>query len=402
MPPLHCILKVLYTQYMTLHSTAELIKKGSIASSIGLGVILVIFIFFKIGVFINAVLNPPKIDPANQEYGKIPPIEFPQSTVKGNFTYALDTVTGDVPKDFPDRVIVYPMTIREANLLDLQNTKAKIGEIGFVDLAGNPLQEIPHTDSLYEWREPNGIQRKILYDVVKQNFTMTSNYMYSNTVLRAATNLTEVSAFGKAQEMLSELDIIPQDVDFEKTRNPNPDISFNTKPQLLRINGNELEPATSLSKTQVVRVDFYQKNITYKFTAGKGEDLTSFQEFEMDIPIIYPKPPYSTMNFLVAAGESGNEVVSAIYNHQSINSTPEKEATYPIKTPEEAYEELKSENAYIASYIGSDDQIIIEKVFIAYYLGDNQQKYLMPVIVFQGKNGFFAYVSAIKEDALLD
>ncbi len=401
-PPLHCSLKVPYTQYMTLHNTAELMKKGGIASSIGIGVILLIFIFFKVGVFVNSVLNPPRIDPANQEYGKIPRLAFPQSTVKGDYTYALDTLTGELPTDFPDRLIIYPMNIKQASLMDLQNTKTKIAALGFVDMTGNPLPEIPHPNNVYEWREPRGIQKKILVDVVSQNFTLTSNYMYSNTVLRAASNLTEVSAFGKAQEMLTDLAILPTDVDFEKTRNPDPEIKYITKPQLLRINGNELLPATSLSKAQIVRVDLYQKNIQYKFTAGKGENLTSFQEFEMDIPVIYPHPPLSTMNFLVASGENENEVVSAIYNHQSINTTPEKEATYPIKSPEEAFEELKSGNAYLASYNGTDEQVMIENVFLAYYLGEIQQEYLMPVIVFQGKNGFFAYISAVKEEALQD
>lgn len=402
MPPLHCSLKVPYTQYMTLHNTAEVMKKGGIASAIGLGAILIIFIFFKIGVFVNNVLNPPRIDPANQEYGKIPQLQFPQSTVKGNFTYALDTLTGDLPDDFPDRVIIYPMNIKQANLLGLQNTKAKIVELGFVDMAGNPLPEIAHPGNVYEWRETTGIQRKILFDVVKQNFTLTSNYMYSNTVLRAASNLTEVSALGKVQELLGDLQMTPTDVDFEKTRNPDPEKKYNIKPQLLRINGNVLEPATSLSKAQIVRVDLYQKNIAYKFTAGKGENLTSFQEFDMDIPILYPHPPHSTMSFLIGSGDTGTDIVSAIYNHQAINTTPEKEATYPIKSPQEAYEELKAGNAYLASYEGTDEQIMIEKVYIAYYLGEIQQEYLMPVIVFQGKNGFFAYVPAIKDEALQD
>src|SRR6266404_5428692 len=205
---------------MTLHDTAEFSKKGGIAISIGLGVILLIIIFVKVGKFVNSIINPPRIDAPNEVYGKIPSITFPQSTVKGQFTYTINTVNGSLPSDFPDR------------------------------------------------------------------------------------------------------------------------------------------------------------------------------------PIIYPHPPYSTMNFLVASGENQATVVSAIYNHQTVNLQPDKNATYPIKSAQQAFDDLKNGKGYIASYNGSDSQILISNIFLAYYIGVTDQDYLMPVIVFQGQNGFFAYVPAVTNDAL--
>lgn len=390
---------------MTLHNTAELMKKGGIASAIGIGVIIMLVIFFRIGVVVKNILYPPKIDPANQAYGKIPPLEFPESTVKGDFTYTIETLTGQLPDDFPDRLIVYPIINNEPNLSNLQTVKDKVTTMGFVDeLTGEPIAEIPRGGPLYEWSEKGGFERKIIFDIVSFNFELSSQYITFNTVLKATFIKGEAQAITTAQNFLSGVNLLPKDIDADKTKNPDPEIKYTRKPQLYSINGGELVPASSLANTQVIRVDFYQKDIEYILTAGQqNSDLTRFQDFEMKLPIMYPQPPYSTMNFLIASGDGDAEVVSAVYNHQNINLEPadqEQPATYPIKTAEEAFEELKSGEAYIAAYGGGDDQILIDKVYLAYFAGKERQEYLMPIIVFEGQNGFFAYVSAVKEEAL--
>ncbi len=387
---------------MTLHSTAEFFKKGALVSASALGIILLIVMFFKAGVMIKNMMNPPRIEPANQAYGKVPPIPFPQSTIQGDFTYSIETLTGELPTDFPDRLLIYPITTNQASLLDLQNAKHKMERLGFLDDAGIVLPEIQRSGTQFEWRETKDFQRQILYDIVSHNFTMTSNYIYSNTVLRAESKPNEASALGEAQSFLTRIDLLPTDIDIAKTKKPEENNNHNIKPQLLRIEGNDLVPATSLSNTQVVRVDLYQKDIAYKITAGRsGSDLRNFQDFEMNLPILYPRAPYSTMNFLIASGESGNEVVSAMFTHQNINLQPEKEASYPIKSPKEAYDELAQGKGYIASYNGNDSQILIDNVYLAYYLGENPQQYLMPIVVFEGQNGFFGYVQAIKDEAIM-
>lgn len=394
--------KLPYTQGMSLHNTVEFLKKAGIASSIGLGVIIVLVIFFRIGVVVKNILFPPKIDPANVAYGKIPYLDFPQSTVNEDFTYTIDTLDGTLPV-LPDRVLVYPLVNEEPNLLNLDNVKEKIAAMRMVDNTGSPLPEIPRGGPMYEWEELTGLQRKVIFDIVAMNFTITSDYLRSNTVLRAnglRSLNSESDAVPVVEEYLKLISLLPPDLDVEKTKNPDPERAHNIKPQMFSILTGELTSATSLSNAQVIRVDLYQKDIEYKLTAGKAGDLTRFQEFEMNMPIMYPKPPYSTMNFLVGSGTSMLEIVSANFNHQTVNLEPEEEATYPIKTSEEAFNELQEANAYIAAYSGGDTQILVNDVYLAYYLGETQQEYLMPVIVFEGPNGFFAYVSAIKDEAL--
>jgi hypothetical protein len=385
---------------MTLHDTAEFSKKGGIALSIGLGVILIIVISVKVGKFVYTVLHPPRIDAPNELYGKIPPITFPQSTVRGQFTYSVHTISGSLPQDFPDRVIVYPMIISEPNLLNLDEAKNKVQALGFIDQSGNTIAEIPRGGPNYEWDEPTGFQRRIIYNIVTKSFTMTSNYLSSLAALNAQNLGDQNAAVSSVQNFLGSIGGMPSDVDLNLTQNPDPSITYTTTPQLYSILSGQLTPTSSLSNTQVIRVDLYQKEIDYSLTAGTNQDLTHFQNFDMKMSILYPHPPYSTMNFLIASGDNQATVVSAIYNHQTINLIPDKQATYPVKTAQQAFDDLKNGKGYIASYNGSDSQILISNVFLAYYLGDLEENYLTPVVVFQGQDGFFAYVPAVTNDAL--
>jgi len=384
---------------MSLHDTAEFGKKAALVLGIGFGVIIFITISIKIGGFISAILNPPKIAPANQAYGKLPTIPFPRSTANGQFAYTINTLNGALPQDFPDRLIVYPMVINQPNLLNLNNTKNKVAAIGFVDDTGSPLHEIPLGGPNYEWAEQTGFQRKIVYDIVSQNFTMTSNYLSSLTALSAQFLGDQSNAVSTVQSFLGTLNSVPSDIDITLTQNPDPSTDYTTTPQLYSINNGQLTPTTSLSNAQAIRVDLYQQEIDYTLTAGQGQDLTHFQDFDMKLPILYPHPPYSTMDFIVTSGQGESDVTSAVYNHQTINLQPDTQATYPVKTAQQAFDDLKNGKGYIAAYNGSGNQIQITKVYLAYYLGTIQQNYLMPVVVFEGQDGFFAYVPAITDSA---
>jgi len=389
---------------ITLHGTTEFAKKAGMYVSIGLGTIIMIAIFIRVGGVIHAMLFPPKIPPPNEAYGKLPQLTFPQTTVRGQFSYSLNTTSGSLPQDFPDRLIIYPMIISPPNLLNLDNTKSKIASLGFVDSSGNTVPEIPRGGSNYEWDELGGFQRKIVFDIVSQNFTMSSNYLTALNVeqgqyIQKLNDPTD--AIPIVQNFLNTTNSNPSDIDLRLTQNPNPNNTYTTSPQLFSISGGgQLVPTTSLSNAQVIRVDLYQNEVDYTLTAGIDQDATHFQDFNMQLPILYPHPPYSTMNFLVASGDSEADVVSAIFNHQTVNLQPSKQAMYPIKSAQQAFDDLKNGKGYVASYNGTDSQILINNVFLAYYLGDTQQQYLMPIIVFQGQDGFFAYVPAVISDAL--
>ena len=395
---------------MTLHETTEFAKKFGVGTGIGIGVIIALVIFFNIGVFIKNILLPPKIAPANVQWGKLPQIEFPQSTVDGTFTYSLNTVDGNLPSDFPDRVIIYKMMVPKPDLNNLVAIKNIVQQMGFVDSTGNTLPEIPRGGSLYEWDEPTGLQRKIIYDTVTLNFSMDSNYLSSLDVLSGKNMGDQTSAINTAQSFLGSIDSPPDDLNINLTTAPNPANDYTVAPQLYSIDSTsgKLVKTTNLQDTRVIRVDFYQNPIEYTITAGVGGDLTHFQEFKESLPIMYPNPPFSTIDFYVASGVDQAQVMKANYSHQKVDlstnapaadGTPQQ-ATYPIKSAQQAFDDLKNGKGYIAAYNGTDNQILINKVYLGYYIGKKTQQYLMPVIVFEGANGFFAYVSAVTDDVL--
>ncbi len=89
------------------------------------------------------------------------------------------------------------------------------------------------------------------------------------------------------------------------------------------------------------------------------------------------------------------QIVDGHFFHQNIST---KFSTYPLKTADQAFSELKDQKAYIASYYGNNNNVSIKNVFLAFYMEDAPQDYLMPIIIFEGDNGFFAYVSAITDE----
>ena len=101
----------------------------------------------------------------------------------------------------------------------------------------------------------------------------------------------------------------------------------------------------------------------------------------------------SPINVLIGEVLDQPEVVEANFIHQ----IPSDEySTYPIKTSNLAFEELKKNKAYIASS-PQNGKISIKNITLGYYIGEKEQDYLVPIIVFEG-NGFEAFVSAVTDE----
>ena len=376
---------------MSLHKATELIRKVGIGAGIGVGLIIALVLIFQIGVMFRNIVSPPKIVPPNQKYGVLSSIQFPESEIKNSFTYNINTVSGTLP-GFPDRLNVYPIVRPTPNLLNLDKAKSKVENLRFSAPQGKQPAETSLGNGKYEWLETTGINRRLLIDIITFDFSLSSTYLSNLTVLGAANLDNENNAVQTVQEFLNTMQLLPPDIDLTKTQNPKKDVNYNTYPQLFNIINGDLVPTTSLSTTKVIRVDLYQKDIEYDIdTVKKGAAKT-----KMKLPILYPHPPYSTMSFWVASGQNNAEVYASEFVHREILITTDSPATYPIKTAQAAFDELKNGDAYIPSYLGLDKEILISNVYLAYYFGGGDQEYLMPIIVFEGQNNFFAYVSAVK------
>ena len=70
-------------------------------------------------------------------------------------------------------------------------------------------------------------------------------------------------------------------------------------------------------------------------------------------------------------------------------------ATYPTKTAETAFDDLKQGKGVVV--VEPDKpKVSITSVYLGYYLAENYNPYLQPIFVFEGPN-FVAYADAINE-----
>lgn len=341
----------------TLSTTTAFTRKLLRWTAIIVGAALGLMLLFRIAVFIKNQIAPPA--PPTVSFGKLPKVSFPQTQTVKTLSYSIDTVTGALPV-FSDRSTVYKTLSSSPDLLALDKATRKVSAVGF----GKP--GAPVSEGVYQWlMTDQGLSKKIVLNIFSGDFNLSSAFLTDPQVLSANNLPNQTAALNLAQNFLSNMSSQPDDIDMAKT---------STK--LLSIKNGTLTQATSLSNTQIVQVSFFQKDLG-------------------GLPIVYSDATASIINVFVAGGSSSPQVVRADFFHQNIAS---ESATYPIINASQAFDKLKNGDAYIASYDGVNQKISINKVMLAYYLSDQPQAYVIPVVVFKGNSGFTAYAWAIKEE----
>lgn len=343
---------------LTLNQATSMTKNFVKWAGIGVASLVILFIGFKIGVFIKSIVAPTPKAPPTVTFGKLPEAKFPASIEAKKYSYSIDTVTGSLP-EFSDRAKVFLITPESADLLALQKAKEKAQDAGF-----SPIS-FRLTDNEYQWSDlTSPISRKLKMNIFSYQFSIDSQYFSDQDILsKVNLPLSSTDAQLAAIAFLNRLSLFPEDINKEATT-----IS------LFSISNSELVAASSFASAQIIKVDFFQKDID-------------------KLPIYYPDPLSSTMSFYISGGPNNPQIVKANFFHQTISN---KSATYPIKTSKEAFAELEQGKAYIASP-GKED-VLIQDVSLGYYMSDTRQEFLMPIIVFKGNNGFVAYIPAVRDE----
>ena len=221
------------------------------------------------------------------------------------------------------------------------------------------------TESIYQWTQPNPPYKKLTMNIFSNDFTLVSDFTSNQAILSGSNLGGEKGATDAVTNFLTSLNNLPSDIDTGKT-----------KTTLLSIQGTNLAPTTSLSNTNIIQVDLFQKDVD-------------------GIPMFYPNPPHSTMSFYVGSGEFSPTVVQGDFLHYSISSPS---AMYPIKTADEAFTDLKEQKAYIPSFPKNTTSIGIKNVTLGYYLGEEKQQFVQPIYIFDDGEDFAAYVPAIRNE----
>lgn len=339
------ILKYMPTLSETIYETKTIFKWLGLI----LGGVLLIFILIALkNSFFPAPPPPPQVS-----FGKLPPADFVLNAASKNYSYSLDTISGSLPA-LPAQIKVFEMQEAQPDLLALSKAQSIVTNVGF---STSPLKI---SDNIYQWRDDAG--RVLTMNIETQNFNVFSNFITKSNQPNFDKDVQ--SAITTASNFLTSTNLMPADIDPSKTQTT-----------LLAVDNLTIVPATSLSSTKFVSVNFFQK---------------AFSGF----PILYPGFSTSPINFLIGQVNGDSQVVAANFFYQKISSIS---STYPIKTSSMAFDDLKKGNAYVASSQNSKS-VLIKNIYPAYYVSEAKQDFFLPIIVLQGDNGFVAYENAIRDE----
>lgn len=322
------------------------------------GILILIFFLIKLTAFVKEIISPTQPPAPEAKFGKLSPINFPQG-IKRNFKYSIDTISGELPVFSQDRINVYKIGVEEPDILAVEKMNTRLSQLGF---SSKPEQL---SDTVYRWQDSNTLLKSLVLNVYRGEFILTTNFLLDQTLLFSNNIPTDEEATAMAKNFLETLSMYPPDLDENKT-----------KAIRLSVKNGAISEATSISNTKLISVYFFQKDID-------------------GLPIVYPIGNKSTINITIAGGGFDKEIIDARYFYQKIT---DESSEYSIITAEDAFEKLKKGEAYIVSFDLEKSDVVIKNVYLGFYLGKNIQKYLMPVVIFEGTNNFIAYVSAITDE----
>ncbi len=342
---------------MTLTQTAIIVKQVITISIATLILGTASFIGYRIWHAYYLAHLPPVEEKPDTKFGLLPPINFPDSKVStSSFTYSLDTTTGGLPKvgadpGFEKIAKVYFVTKTFTTFLSADRAGALASKFG--------LTTPPEILSETKYKYSN--QMKTL------NVSLDSgNFSYTNeATISAKINLDEdnklISDF---KQTLQSLGVMKDDL-----RNSR------TKVVLLRNDPGGLTPTKLRSEASAAQVSLWPSPIDKKlvFTADFDRSLVNA--------------------IVLGSADKLDNYLSLSFTYYPLDLSTF--ATYPIKTAEDAFENLKNGKAVVITE-PSTSKVSISSVYLGFYLSSDYSPYLQPIFVFEGPN-FVAYTSAISE-----
>ncbi len=325
-----------------------------------LAILFGIYILFTIGGFIMNIVNPPPPIMPEQAFGELPGLKFTPPT--GNITYQINTTNGRLPI-LPSKMYVYRIAQPKSDLLAIQNSRIIVGNAGFTD------QEIVISENVYQWTNPNFTHNpSIQYDTVTKNFTIQSNYLAFPNILTNSGFPDEDRIRQHVAEFLTTLKVNQTSLEFD------PNIQYFT------VNGPTLTPLDSIFNAKIARINLNHKPIQNELS-------------KTPFPFVYPEPDISLTSLLISYPSRSRVAIlqGEVYAYTILL---DDFSDYPIKTAEEAFEELKNGNGYLYNPTNKTD-IQFTNVYLAYYLDKTTSEYVQPVVVFEGAD-VVAYISAVK------
>lgn len=347
----------------SLTETAYYTRKSINWAILAVILYLILRLFWSVFVALWLYFFPPKPPPPNHRFGKLSALKFPQPKTPptGQLTFQLETISGSVPRA-SESAYVFFMPKAAANLLGLTNTQQFASQL---ELNPNPIQE---TKNLYRFEDGTTKLRSLRYDIISNNFILKYNFEQDTGLFNEKDIMNEREAIVRSTEQLTTLRLYKDD--FARGR---------SKVTFLRLVSDTLVPTTSLSQADGVRVDFFRRGV-----AGMN--------------VYTPYPDEGQVNMIYSGSRNSKKrLLEFVYTYWPVDY--QEYATYSLKTSLQAWQELQSGGGYIARYPNTGaTTATIRQVSLGYYDSYEPQNYLQPIFVFEGDNGFMAYVPAIASE----
>lgn len=321
--------------------------------------IIVARLTIKTGVRIYRHFFPEPPPVPTVTFGKLPALPFPEKDTPTNLSYTLETPEGGLP-EFPEQMEVYFMPQKAPSIRGLEIAQGKASSLGF-----NP-QGTELVETVYVFRHDR-VPATLTMNIVTEIFSVSFDLNADPRVLDKIPPAPEV-AETKARSYLSRARLLTED------------LSGPVKHQFIKIEQGQFVEALSLSDADLTKVNFFRKS------------------FGEDIPSVTPDPNEANVWFMLSGeAQEGKQFIAGEYHYFPVD---EKEsATYPIKTAQQAWDQLREGQGYIAS-LGNNagGNITVRRVFLAYFDPGQYTEFYQPVVVFEGDNDFIAYVPAITDE----
>lgn len=305
--------------------------------------------------------HPPAPPQPTHSFGKLPPINFPAvRNLQGPITYTQEFIGEVLPESSPSAKVFFTPQSRPSFLSpDRAKEFARI-----LDFKAEPAAL---SATQYQWTDFDSPSRTLQKDIVNGNFLLSYDYNKDRSVFTERNLPSGKTAISEARALLEKYGVMSSDLSED-----NAIVSF------WQYSGTDLTPAISISEADAVRVDFFRSPIE-----GLPMVTATFKE----APV-----------YFIFSGSSGKKRVLALYY---IFRPTEREifSTYSLKTTIDAWADLTAGKGYIANWGGiAGPNVAIRKVSLAYYDSQVYEPYLQPVFVFEGDEGFRAYVTAVARE----
>ena len=356
----------------SLSEFAQVVRRVVIYAALAVATYFALVLLWRLATAIYFAINPPPEPPPTVGFGTLPTLNLRLTAVKGTPIYILETPTGQLP-EMDDRAEVIAMAPPVVTLLGEEKARTLAGKLDF----GGQGNLSTDRKTLTFSDTPD--KRTLMVNVITQDFQL------STTPARIA-QLAKGNAPSPTTATESAKRILTQQLGLLK-------FGFeagNQTTAFLASIGKNLVEVGSSSEAHLTEVSFFRT------LTGVGTQ---------NYPLLPPNPKRGLIRVGVTTRLSPPilNTISIYFEAAETEIDKTKVETYPIKTPQEAWDEMQLQNKVAYSELTGDlDSVTITGISLAYFDDPEYQAYLQPIYVFSGvgkigrqEGEFITYVSAV-------